>query len=116
MQPNQFVRNTAPTPHLVGCKRYFLLAAAAGTLGLSYLAFVEPLLFGTEFDKAQIVFAFLAAFFFLGLLVWASTENDKDKVWGQGFQNASKTQTELNATTSNSRTYFPRTTPNCWQL
>ena len=83
MQPNQFVKNTAPTPCLVGLKRYVLLAAVVGLLGLSYFAFVVPIISASDFDKPTVVFACLAIFFFFGLLVWASNEEDKDKVWGE---------------------------------
>ena len=84
MDSNNYVTTTTPIPFLVRCKRYYLLAAAAAVVLLSgYAAFVQPFLFSTEFNKAQVVFTAVLGFFFLGLVVWASKENDKDKVWGE---------------------------------
>ena len=83
MAPQKNARASAPTPFMAGYKRYFLLEAAVLVAFLGYYAFVEPFLFGVEFQKPKIVFAGLAAFLFMGLLVWASNENDKDKVWGE---------------------------------
>ena len=81
MESNKYAQTTAPTPTLVGRKRYVLVPAALLIAYFCYLAFAEPLIFSVDFDKAKIVFACMAAFIFLGLLVWADKENDKDKLW-----------------------------------
>ena len=83
MDPNTFIETNAPTPILVGRKRYFLLGAAILVLWLTYVALVEPLLFATKFETPIVFLACLVTSLFLGLLVWASIENDKDKVWGE---------------------------------
>ena len=81
MESNKFVQTTALAPTLVGRKRYLLVPAALLLAYLCYLTFAEPLIFSVDFDKAKILFACVAVFFFMGLLVWASNENDKDKAW-----------------------------------
>ena len=81
MESNKFVQTTAPTPTLVGRKRYFLVPAALLVAYFCYLAFAEPLIYSVDFDKAKMLFAGMAVFLFIGLLVWADKENDKDKLW-----------------------------------
>ena len=81
MESDKYVQTTAPAPTLVGRKRYVLVPAAILVAYVCYLAFAEPLLFSIDFDKARILVASMAAFFFIGLLVWADKENDKDKLW-----------------------------------
>ena len=81
MESNKYVKNAAPTPTLVGCKRYVLIPATLLVAYFCYLAFAEPLIYSVDFDKAKMLFAGMAVFLFIGLLVWADKENDKDKLW-----------------------------------
>lgn len=81
MESNKFAQTTVPTPTFVGRKRYVLVPATLVVAFLGYLAFIEPLVFSVEFDTTRILLVSMAAFFFMGLLVWADKENDKDKAW-----------------------------------